>query len=832
MYSNGSSHFSKQKMQAQRKMHYHSKGKSCGYYMRIIFFFSSLIQSLIIVSLVLFLVYGKPQDSASTARVEDLEKSFSRLSIENVALRAQRKNLTNLLNVTLIEKARNDWDLARLRYFSNISASIIQDLDRKVQQCQVDLTLCRSRGIPNGQCPPMNPGHCRCDMFVEQLRARLDLVASNFTQTTQVMRRELDQTAKERDTLHLTVIGLRRDKFMHEKEVELYKQRCKEDFVESLSGVSNVTKAFLLKVESLFPTHIAFQLTCPKQREHLEQIRTNCTSLSREVEDKFQRYLNNVGNHVSGIQGENSRLKAENWRLNDDYRTCSQNRTGIIQQHKQNINKLQQKHDTEKEALLIDKMKLNGEIEVLNNNVRYKSMEVEHIKEQLRQLNMSCMAKMGMGFPGGAGGGQFSRMGSGSTYGSYGSTANKPVSPALNSPSSSVLSTGYGSSGGYGANRQGSTGSGSSSSSTGYGSSSGYGTNRQGSTGSGSTGSGSSSSSTGYGSSSGYGTNRQGSTGSGSTGSGSSSSSTGYGSSSGYGTNRQASTGSGSTGSGSSSSSTGYGSSSGYGTNRQASTGSGSTGSGSSSSSTGYGSSSGYGTNRQASTGSGSTGSGSSSSSTGYGSSSGYGASRQGSTGSGSTGSGSSSSSTGYGSSSGVGVSKPGSTGSGSSSSSTGYGSSSGVGVSKQGSTGSGSSVSSSGSAVSGRGPSTAGSSVGSVGSSQNVGSSGTGVNKPAASAKSPTSSGSTASTSKSGSGSSGWWWGGGSSSQSKTGSGTAKGPSSGTSYGGSSSAGRTNGLAGGSVSVAQHLQDLQRLINPSTRSGPEDRQDLSRMMG
>ncbi|KAM3604873.1 uncharacterized protein V6R79_017401 [Siganus canaliculatus] len=682
MYSNGSSHFSKQKMQAQRKMHYHSKGKSCGYYMRIIFFFSSLIQSLIIVSLVLFLVYGKPQDSASTARVEDLEKSFSRLSIENVALRAQRKNLTNLLNVTLIEKARNDWDLARLRYFSNISASIIQDLDRKVQQCQVDLTLCRSRGIPNGQCPPMNPGHCRCDMFVEQLRARLDLVASNFTQTTQVMRRELDQTAKERDTLHLTVIGLRRDKFMHEKEVELYKQRCKEDFVESLSGVSNVTKAFLLKVESLFPTHIAFQLTCPKQREHLEQIRTNCTSLSREVEDKFQRYLNNVGNHVSGIQGENSRLKAENWRLNDDYRTCSQNRTGIIQQHKQNINKLQQKHDTEKEALLIDKMKLNGEIEVLNNNVRYKSMEVEHIKEQLRQLNMSCMAKMGMGFPGGAGGGQFSRMGSGSTYGSYGSTANKPVSPALNSPSSSVLSTGYGSSGGYGANRQGSTGSGS-------------------------------------------------------------------------------------------------------------------------------------------------TGSGSSSSSTGYGSSSGVGVSKPGS-----TGSGSSSSSTGYGSSSGVGVSKPGSTGSGSSSSSTGYGSSSGVGVSKQGSTGSGSSVSSSGSAVSGRGPSTAGSSVGSVGSSQNVGSSGTGVNKPAASAKSPTSSGSTASTSKSGSGSSGWWWGGGSSSQSKTGSGTAKGPSSGTSYGGSSSAGRTNGLAGGSVSVAQHLQDLQRLINPSTRSGPEDRQDLSRMMG
>ncbi|MEQ2203208.1 hypothetical protein XENOCAPTIV_026688 [Xenoophorus captivus] len=129
MYSSRYSQVKKFNPEAQKKMQYRSKGKSCGYYVRIIFFFSSLIQSLIIVSLVLFLIYGKTQASASSAGVQDLEESFSRLSIENVALRHQRKNLTNLLNTTLTEKARNDWDLVNLRGLANRSITMFQFYD-------------------------------------------------------------------------------------------------------------------------------------------------------------------------------------------------------------------------------------------------------------------------------------------------------------------------------------------------------------------------------------------------------------------------------------------------------------------------------------------------------------------------------------------------------------------------------------------------------------------------------------------------------------------------------------------------------------------------------
>lgn len=66
-----SSSYSRAKFGYEAKEPLHrSRGKSCGYYMRIIFFFSSLIQSLIIVSLVLFLIYGQPEQSAEERRVK------------------------------------------------------------------------------------------------------------------------------------------------------------------------------------------------------------------------------------------------------------------------------------------------------------------------------------------------------------------------------------------------------------------------------------------------------------------------------------------------------------------------------------------------------------------------------------------------------------------------------------------------------------------------------------------------------------------------------------------------------------------------------------------
>lgn len=237
-------------------------------------------------------------------------------------------------------------------------------------------------------------GDCNCGLLTEQMKIRLQSLDSNFTTTSRSMTLEREQIAKERDNQLLETIRLRREKSILEKELDLFKQNSKNEFSQMLAPVSDVSKAFLVKIESLFPKHIAFQLTCAKQKEHLEQIHTNCTSLSHEVENKLQQYLNKVGEQVSDMQIENTRLKAENWRLSEDYREVVRNRTSILEQHKRSRAELQQKHDQEKERLLMDKMKLTSDNNLQLQGLKYNDLVIDDLKGKLNQLNMSCMARV------------------------------------------------------------------------------------------------------------------------------------------------------------------------------------------------------------------------------------------------------------------------------------------------------------------------------------------------------------------------------------------------------------------------------------------------------
>lgn len=79
-------------------------------------------------------------------------------------------------------------------------------------------------------------------------------------------------------------------------------RKCKEDFAHSLDGIQTVTTNFLNRINNLFPHQLTFHLTCESQQEQMEKIRNSCTNLSREVENKFQLYLDNVGNKVCAQQ--------------------------------------------------------------------------------------------------------------------------------------------------------------------------------------------------------------------------------------------------------------------------------------------------------------------------------------------------------------------------------------------------------------------------------------------------------------------------------------------------------------------------------------------------
>ncbi|CAB1317744.1 unnamed protein product [Coregonus sp. 'balchen'] len=395
-------------LESRRKIQKPS-GKSCGYYMRLVFFFSSLIQSLIIVSLVLFLVYGSSPDAAAESRVQDLEKSFSHLSIDNVNLRQQGKNLTQLLNATLTDKMRNDRDMMSLRQVANRSGMFIANLKELVVRTETG----NNKKMQENQ--------------VQQLEQLLKLVSSNFSQTVQFMRMEMENTAMDRDSLTLEAISLQRDKTFLQRQLEGYRKKCKEDFVQSLAGISDVSKAFLLKIDNLLPNVSPFLLTCEKQLHHLDQIRNNCTGLSREVETKFQHYLDKVGSQMSEIEGQSARLQADKDQLKEDYDWCSYNRSAMALEHRRKLQKTQEKYDLETERMLMDRRRLQGNKELQETAMKMKEGEISILKDKINNLNSSlanCGSRTGMGNSGMSGPNQTGPWGSRHGMGDPGSTGN------------------------------------------------------------------------------------------------------------------------------------------------------------------------------------------------------------------------------------------------------------------------------------------------------------------------------------------------------------------------------------------------------------------------
>lgn len=113
--------------------------RDCGFYVKYIFLFTSLIQFLIILGLVLFMVYGNAQAGTDT-HLRLLEEQLQDRYNKIITLSGRNMNLTRTLNATLKEK---------------------QGLQVLAQKVQRDLDKCNStqgsNPIPKVS-PPPSPG--------------------------------------------------------------------------------------------------------------------------------------------------------------------------------------------------------------------------------------------------------------------------------------------------------------------------------------------------------------------------------------------------------------------------------------------------------------------------------------------------------------------------------------------------------------------------------------------------------------------------------------------------------------------------------------------------
>ncbi|XP_076009708.1 plasmalemma vesicle associated protein b [Genypterus blacodes] len=383
------------------------RGKSCGYYLRLIFFFSSLIQSLIIVSLVLFLVYGQPEKNAEEKRVKELELNFNKLSENNVNLRKDKGDLGAQLGARTAEKAALVKEVEKLKTEANHTA---HGFSQKIAMCETAKRLAITRSTPTFQCPttPLQPpilvtsGEMKTLQSLNaQQRALINLIEANFTQTVQYMSHERDNILKDRNKHHQDAITLRRDNTVLQEQLDIYTRKCKEDFAQSLEGIQEVTRGFLSRINSLFPHQLTFHLTCDSQREQMEKIKTSCTNLSRDVENKFQMYLDNVGSKVALIQSHSSSLEVLNLHLNTDLKKCVSDGSSAANAASSTLQLAQETHDNQMETLLIEQRQLRAEKQLQVDRLALRESEAQTLKGKIQTLTAQANCKPGVPKPAG-----------------------------------------------------------------------------------------------------------------------------------------------------------------------------------------------------------------------------------------------------------------------------------------------------------------------------------------------------------------------------------------------------------------------------------------------
>ncbi|XP_068021167.1 plasmalemma vesicle-associated protein isoform X1 [Melanerpes formicivorus] len=222
--------------------------RDCGFYIKYIFLFTSLIQFLIILGLVLFMVYGNAQAGTDThlrAMEEQVQSSYGRI----ITLSARNLNLTRTLNATLKDK---------------------QGLQALLQKVQKDLDKCNSSQGSNAI-----PTLQQMTRLINLQRTKLDechmvfsVLNASCNSEKAVMRSQLDRTTMAMKTLEENT--RKADATLGEATREL--EKCQQDLL--------TTRTNLRSTETL-----------------MKQLKVECGSLNSHVSYTFQRLKDMLRSH-------------------------------------------------------------------------------------------------------------------------------------------------------------------------------------------------------------------------------------------------------------------------------------------------------------------------------------------------------------------------------------------------------------------------------------------------------------------------------------------------------------------------------------------------------
>ncbi|NXS76442.1 PLVAP protein, partial [Pandion haliaetus] len=308
--------------------------RDCGFYVKYIFLFTSLIQFLIILGLVLFMVYGNAQAGTDT-HLRLLEEQLQDRYNKIITLSGRNMNLTRTLNATLKEK---------------------QGLQVLAQKVQRDLDKCNSTQGPNpipkvspppqgrkakpprfgGGGKPCTPTPCSPPPAEKALlRNQLDQTAlakkeleencrkagamlTKATQEQESCQRDLLTTRTVYESTKTNLELLKRECSSLRSDMSYSFQRIKDMLVPySCSAVNEQLSWLTQRMEGLFlwqqerETKYVGKSVCDM---NMLQCRINCSGEKQELEKRLQ----DVEKQVKGGQEEKKKLLTEKEQLSKE----------------------------------------------------------------------------------------------------------------------------------------------------------------------------------------------------------------------------------------------------------------------------------------------------------------------------------------------------------------------------------------------------------------------------------------------------------------------------------------------------------------------------------
>ncbi|NWI85027.1 PLVAP protein, partial [Pitta sordida] len=285
--------------------------RDCGFYLKYIFLFTSLIQFLIILGLVLFMVYGNAQAGTDTY-VRRLKEQLQEFHHKSSALSARNANLTRALNATLKDRDK------------------LQGLVLKVQR---DLDKCNSS--QSSSSGPQMQEFVYNQLKLVECKFITDIINSTCKSEKAELQKQLDTTTSSKKELEKTCQNTQATLAKTAQE----QKRCEDD-LKTNKSIWDFTKVELdlqkqrstslendISNNLLHITDLVRQSRCREAEAEVRQVKERVEELFRRQQDRDTWYTPKKACEVSvdqchlgcsrDMQELSSRLLAAEKRVTD-----------------------------------------------------------------------------------------------------------------------------------------------------------------------------------------------------------------------------------------------------------------------------------------------------------------------------------------------------------------------------------------------------------------------------------------------------------------------------------------------------------------------------------